>query len=147
MITLLFVSCTIETLSNGQFDGYWHMQEIVYLNDGKSENVIEERIFWSVEGKLLQVNYIGNKNGGYSDFRGFYMRFSKSDNDLILFEPYINGWHEDWGTEGGDTPLEDFTKLLPYGIYNIPEHFTIEKLTNSKMVLTSDNVRLYFVKQ
>lgn len=147
IITLLLVGCKIETLSNGQFDGFWHLEKTTNVNDGQIEDVSNERIYWAVEGKLLQVRHLGNPEGGNKDFLGYYLRFTKTDKELVLFEPYINGWHEDQGHNGGDTPLKDITLLERYGILNIPEHYKIEKLTGNKMILVSENLKLHFTKQ
>lgn len=148
LITMLLVGCEIDTMNNGKFDGYWHITKVDTISNGKSIDISENRAYWCVEGRLLQLRYIGKKGETAGvDMTGYYLRFSKSDKELVLSEPYRNGGHEDRGPEGGDTPLDDITPLQRYGIYQIPEHFDIEELTNSKMTLASNTLKIYFVKQ
>jgi hypothetical protein len=58
----------------------------------------------------------------------------------MLSQPYL------YDRENGDKPLENTEILLHYGVNSLNEHFKIDDLTSSRMVLSSRKCRLHFVK-
>lgn len=141
MLLTLLASCTLETSDNGDFDGFWHLEQVDTLATGKSANLSNRRVFWGVQYKLINVRDV-DVDGAL----GYYLRFTQTAGDITTYSPYKNGWHED-SANGGDTPISDAKLLAPYGINNIEEHFVKERLTGHTMILVSPTLRLHFRKQ
>lgn len=132
-------SCSISTSDNGKLDGFWHLVGIDTLQEGHATiDLSQERRYWAVQGKLLNVRDMDHDN------LGFWFRFNHEGDSLTLSEPFINGFHEDTGS--GDTPLTNPAPLYKYGITQLEEHFYVEQLTSSDMVLRSRRLKLYFKK-
>ncbi len=129
-------SCTIESIDNGHLDGFWHIEKIDTLETGGRLDLSENTIFWAIQAKLMHTQ-------GYDD--KFFFRFKKSDKTLTLSSPHLDRWHQDQ-ENGGDHPVEDPAVLHPYGIQDLEETFTIEVLKSSKMVLSSQMLRIHFRK-
>lgn len=129
-------SCTLETSDNGKLDGYWHLERIDTIPTGGAKDMTNERIFWAVENKLLQLQ--GNA-GTYT------FHFNNTADSLILLDPYRSYGHEEDST-GGDVKVTDPNELKPYGVQRLEEHFFKESLKGSSMVLRTDSFRLYFKK-
>ena len=134
-------SCTIETSDNGDFDGFWHLEQVDTLATGHTLNLSEKRVFWGVQYKLISVRDT-DKDGSH----GYYLRFRQTADSIITNTPYKDNWHEDSGSDGGDHPITDPAPLAPYGINNLEEGFAKEKLTGGRMVLRSKTLRLHFKK-
>ena len=133
---MLIASCDIETSGNGKLDGFWHLVEVDTLQTAGKANVAEQRLFWGVQAKLIHLQGTDNR---------FYLRFTHTADSLTLYQPYLDHWHQDQ-VDGGDIPVDDATLLAPYGIQRLEEHYKVEALDGSKMILKSDILRLYFKK-
>lgn len=133
---ITFTSCTLETSDNGKLDGYWHLERIDTLQTGGSKDMTNEKVFWAVQHKLMQLQ---------GDTATYTLRFDETADSLVLKEPYKSGGVSDAG-ERTDIPLADPHGLQPYGIQNLEEHFFKESLKGSSMVLRSAGFRLYFRK-
>lgn len=130
-VTLIAVtSCELETSGNGKLDGFWHLEQIDTIATGGITDLSESNVFWAFQHKLLELS--GNTT--------CLCRFSHADKSLVINNPYR------FDRENGDEPLTDTELLTPYGINALEEHFTIETLTSSKMVLSTDRLRLSFTK-
>ena len=134
-------SCTIETSDNGNFDGFWHLEQVDTLATGNTLDMSGKRVFWGVQYKLISVRDT-DKEG----IHGYYLRYRQTGDSIITSTPYKDNWHEDKGDNGGDHPIDDPTLLAPYGINNLEEGFAKEKLTGGRMVLRSKTLRLHFKK-
>ena len=133
---LSFCSCSIdlETSDNGDLDGYWHMQSVDSLENGNRLDYSDNIMFWAVQVRLIEVR-------DRSDVLGAYLlQFNHIGDSLFLSNPRKN----DKNT--GDPVVEDVDKLRPFGINELGEHFKIEQLTSSKMVLKSKTLRISFKK-
>ena len=138
-MNLGFVSCGIvefETSKNGKLDGYWHLQTVDSLANGNVSDVSKSRIFWSVQGDLLET---------YSPdivtaVQRCVFHFSHKNGMLKIIEPRV------YDRAAGDPLIEDVGILTPFGINSLDESFKVEKLTKGKMTLTSGSLRLYFRK-
>ena len=138
---LFFSSCGwFETSDNGDLDGFWHLERVDTLATNGMRNLSESRLFWGVQYKLINLQDADGSNAN------LYLRFAHEGNSLILSHPYINQWHENDEGTGGDVPTEDIELLRPYGINHLEESFVVEKLSDSKMILRSETLRLYFYK-
>ena len=129
-VLLSMSSCDLETSGNGKLDGFWHLERVDTLLTGGVCDMSELRVFWAFQHHLLELN-------GYVTC---LCRFSHSDGSLVISSPYR------YDREQGDEPLTDVELLLPYGINNLEERFTVERLSSSQLVLTTEQLRLIFTK-
>ncbi len=139
--TVSFSSCELESSKNGDLDGFWHLESIDSLENGKCVDFSKKRVFWGVEHKLIAAreNDLG--------IASFYFRFEQTSDSLKITEVFLNHGHQDNGEDGGDIPQGDVTDDLRYfGVNQIPECFAKEALSGSKMVLRSKTLRLNFRK-
>ncbi len=128
VLQLMVTGCTIETSGNGSLDGAWHLLRI---ND---EAPAQTQLYWSFQGKMLELRDKKDSSGAY------LLRFQHKDDKLQLSEPHI------YGRENGDKVLEDSTLLRPFGIADIDEPYTVERLDHSRMTLESSTIKLEFRK-
>lgn len=141
-LLMSLASCEIETSDNGELDGFWHLERIDSLENGKTVDCSNQLIFWGVQLRLIEAKDMGNNSINH-----LYLRFEQTSDCLYINKVYENHWHEDNPNAevGGDVPVEvanDETRH--YGINNIPEGFLKERLDGSKMVLKSKMLRLTF---
>ena len=129
---LLMVSCELETSSNGDLDGLWHLCSIETADS--VQDISDKTIFWAVQVKLLSVRGAGTE---------YLLRFHLTDDSLLVRDPYVSDrFHQ----MGNDSLVTDPAGLYPYGIFHLQEHFKVERLTNRRMTLKSDKARLRFKK-
>ena len=136
---MMVTSCGLvdfETSGNGHLDGYWHLTSIDSLSSGNTRDMHEERVFWSVQGKLLIV---------YSpDFTDTPQRivcqFTHENKQLAIISPHI------FDRAGGDPLVEDIEQLRPFGINKFDERFNITTLTSNHLTIETEALRLNFRK-
>lgn len=134
-------SCTLESSDNGDLDGFWHLESIDSLQSGKTVDVSSQKIFWGVEHKLIAARLESTSKERY------YFRFEQTSDSLKITQVFIDHGHQDNGEDGGDIPLGEVSdNLRLYGVNEIPEGFSKEALSGSKMILRSKTVRLKFRK-
>ena len=122
-------SCDIEHIDNGHLDGLWKLQAIDSLSNQATVDMSGSSIAYAVQANLLQLQ----------PATVFY-RFEQQGDSLILHDPYINTFDK-------SEPLTDINKVCPFGINSIPrEAFHVDELSRSKMVLSSEYLRLHFEK-
>lgn len=93
-----------------------------------------ELIFWSVQVHLLNT---ADRSGA----AGSYMfRFERGETTLRLYNPCTDD------RMNGDPAVTSPEVLQPFGVNAIDETFTIETLTSSNLVLSTDRLRLSFNK-
>ena len=127
-------SCDIEHIDNGHLDGLWKLQAIDSLSNQATVDMSGSNIAYAVQGNLLRLRLTPSSS------RIFYYRFDHQGDSLILHDPYINTFDK-------SEPLTDVNKVRPFGINSIPrEAFHVDELSRSKMVLSSDYLRLHFEK-
>lgn len=127
-------SCTIETSDNGDLDGFWHLTSVDTLSTGGVRDMSEELIFWSVQVNLLNTVDRQGSAGSY------FFRFERGESTLRLYSPCLDD------RMSGDPEVTSPEVLQPFGVNAIDETFNVERLTNSRMTLSSDELRLSFVK-
>ena len=132
-LVMAFTSCDIETSGNGDLDGYWHLTSVDSMQTGGTADVSEDRIFWRVQGDILNVTQ-PMKGGNY------IFRFTYQDNSLDLYDARFND------RDGSDSLVTNVNELFPLGITSLTPHYNVEKLSGSKMVLSNDTLRLRFTK-
>lgn len=127
-------SCELETSGNGKLDGMWKLVSVDTLSTSGVRAMSGERIFWSFQHKLLQLD---DKSGSC---QSVLFRFEHNGGSLRLYDPYL------YDRDNGDAPVTDTGALAPFGISSLEENYTVESLSGSKMVLRSENLRLNFRK-
>lgn len=133
-----FSSCELESSDNGKLDGFWHLESIDSLENGKTVDMSELHVFWGIEYKLIAATQYDNNT------ERMFFRFEQTSDSLKITQAFINHGHQD---NGGDIPLTEVTNdLRYYGINNLPEGFAKEALSGSKMILRSKTLRLKFKK-
>lgn len=136
-------SCEMETTDNGDLDGYWHLESVDTLATGGVRDYSDQHIFWAVQYKLISIS----DQETFKDFRGYWARFNQTGDSLILTSLYKNHWHQNQGANGGDIPITEMNDTLRRcGINQLVERYRKEKLSASKMVLTTKDLRLKFTK-
>ena len=124
-----FTSCDIEHIDNGHLDGLWRLQAIDSLSNQATVDMSGSSIAYAVQGNLLQLQ-----------LATIFYRVEHQGDSLILHDPYINTFDK-------SEPLTDINKVRPFGINSIPrEAFHVDELSRSKMVLSSEYLRLHFEK-
>lgn len=123
----LFASCDLERSDNGDLDGIWKLQEIDSISTEKHVDTSSSNLAFVVQAHLLQLN-----GGG----KMVLCRFEHKADSLILYDPYV--YHK--------TPVEDINVLKPYGFTGLRQAFLIEKLNSKKMILKTDELRMWFEK-
>ena len=135
MAALVLGACQFEVSHNGALDGFWHLTRIDTLATGGEADLSQQRLFWSFQGKILQIDDKDKRHPG------IYMRFDHTTEDkLLLSEPYLNN------RAIGDKKVEDTAPLAPYGINALQESFTVETLKGNRMTLANQTLRLSFTK-
>ena len=134
LAAVLVCSCEIEMSGNGKLDGMWHLVSVDTLSTSGVRDMSEERIYWSFQNRLLELDDKSGVN------HSVLYRFELSDGILNLRDPYI------YDRENGDKPLTNIIMLVPFGINELEENFTVEGLGHGKMVLRSEYLRLKFRK-
>ena len=133
-----FSSCELESSDNGKLDGFWHLESIDSLENGKTVDMSKLHVFWGIEYKLIVATQYDNNT------ERMFFRFEQTSDSLKITQAFINHGHQD---NGGDIPLTEVTNdLRYYGINNLPEGFAKEALSGSKMILRSKTLRLKFKK-
>ena len=133
-----FSSCELESSDNGKLDGFWHLESIDSLENGKTVDMSKLHVFWGIEYKLIAATQYDNNT------EWMFFRFEQTSDSLKITQAFNNHGHQD---NGGDIPLTEVTNdLRYYGINNLPEGFAKEALSGSKMILRSKTLRLKFKK-
>lgn len=129
---LLLMSCDIESSDNGKLDGFWLLNKIDSLPNGKTTDYSNQSIFWSFQYDLLQLSNLNDNNIIY--------RFEKNSKQLYLHNPCM------FDRALGDSLVTNVDVLRPYGVNSLNETFNIVDLSSSNMILESPVLRLHFVK-
>ena len=128
--------CEMETSDNGDLDGFWQVASIETLATGEVEDLTAKGLTWGFQGRLLQLREATLE----SSYANFLCRFEHTGSTLTVSSPVYNN------RDKGDPAVEDVAVLLPFGIANLTETFTVEQLTASRMRLRSATLRVNFRK-
>ena len=131
---MCLTSCSIETDGAGGLEGYWHLVKVDTVETGRSTDLSEHLLFWSFQVHMMEGV---DRQGMYSSI---LFRFEKDENLLRLYEPRLHD------PAAGDPTIDDLSYLIPFGINDKEETFTIEQSSGSRMTLYNGILRLYFRK-
>ncbi len=129
----VFASCELETSSDGNLYGYWHLETIDSLAGGATD-LRDSLFFWAVQSNLIECS---DRNNAHSPV---LFRFERQNNELRVGQAYYNL------REKGDPEVTDVTRLYPYGIGSLQPVFNIEKLSADRLMVSDGQVRLSFKK-
>lgn len=130
MAALTLGACTFETSDNGKFDGFWQLKQIDSLHNNVSVDMREAGAYWAVQRHLIEVSS--------RDDKAVFLRFKLSADTLCLSDPYLDA------RDQSDIKVTDVALLRPYGINQLADTFAVRSLTDSRMILESRMLRLYF---
>ncbi len=136
LAALLLQACTLEHVSNGALDGFWHMDAIDTLATGGTLDLSSSTLFWGFQADLMHTQGAAES---------FYFRFSHDGATLTLYSPYLDHGHQD-RDGGGDIPVADPAVLEVYGIHSLNETFSVDELSRTRLTLSTPDYRLSFTK-
>ena len=129
MMAITLAACEIETPSNGDLDGLWHLETVDTLTTGGRANLSDCRVFWAVQARLLNVS---------SENESYYLKFLHKGGMLTVRDAY-----EDFRQSNDST----YEFLKPYGISALPDTFSVRQLNSNRMVIEkAEGIRLSFTK-
>lgn len=136
LILLLFSSCSLETDNEpGELEGMWHLVRIENVATGEQADVSERKIFWSFQGKLLELD---DKEGLH---RSYLYRYSLNGSQLALTTLYM------FDRENGDQLITEYDSTLDfYGIKTLTPTYSVERSKGSHLELNNGSERLSFDK-
>jgi len=142
--TLGLCACSdFEKSGNGRLDGFWQLTSVDTLASGRTANVAERMIFWSVQAGLVELS---DRHTGepYDDrFPSIFYRFERQGDCLKLLgepKPRINNRMR------SDAEVANSTQCGFYGLSDEGETLQILRLEDKKMTLQSEFFRMYFRK-
>ena len=146
LLVMVFAACDdkFETSDNGCLDGFWLLSEVDTLQNGKSENVRQQMLFWAVQGDLLQLS-VKKRYTGYTEGLPptvcYHFNYS---NNMLKFVC------DEQSPVVGSRYLSDFfaevPDVRPYGLSRLDEQFSVLAINGNKMILQSETLRLHFDK-
>lgn len=122
-------ACELERSDNGDLDGIWKMQGLDSLATGKFVDKSNGQTAYLVQKNLLQLEGAGST---------ILCRFEHKGDSLIIYDPRTSDFN--------NNPITDIAPLRNYGINSLRQSFHIDALSGSRMILKSDELRLYFEK-
>ena len=137
-------SSDFETSGNGTFDGFWHMTHVDTLATGRTYNVSGRMIFWSVQGKMIELSdRRTNLSEDEERYPSIFYCFERSADSLKLLgepKPRKNNRVK------GDRDVATHSECGAYGVNSEGDVLKILRLENNKMTLQSEYLRMYFTK-
>ena len=121
----------------GDYGGQWYLTQIDTIGKSVSVDYTAEKVFWAIQGKILEVKQLKNKQPGEGK-DGIVFHYEQKKDSLLLREPRYSLRMK------GDPEVEDVTALKTYGINSLEDSFYVETISGSKMVLRNKLLRLHF---
>lgn len=138
-----FWACSnFETSGNGDFGGFWQLEQVDTLATGGITDMHNDLIFWAVQHRLieLQCRQTNAASDGLLHLSVFY-HFERSGDTLRFLAdplPVLDLRPED--------PYAELNRVTPYGLSRIDETFVILSLDSDHMTMQSELLRLHFRK-
>ena len=138
---LMLSACDIHSSDNGALDGYWQLASIDTLG-GQSSDVREKRIFWAVQGNLLEMqNWSIEVPNAINPMLVYH--FTLKNNQLTLSAPIM---YDRTDNSSNDSVVTDVAVLRQYGLMHIATSFQVLQLSHSDMTLKTERQQLHFRK-
>ena len=131
---ILFASCELDLLDNDKLDGNWQLRQIETLATEETSDMTYSYVYWGIQDNLLQVRDIDNHN------LCIFFRYKVEGDQLTIYSPYQAI------TQNELVPVEGIEVLQSLCITDTEDHFQIEKLNSSTMILKNASYRLHFRK-
>lgn len=131
---IALASCTLETSGNGDLDGFWHLTSIDTLSTGGKADYSERQVYWMFQGKLYRMRE-------YIEGTAIVGHFKENGDSLFITDVHRDDRMYD------DPAITNVAEVRVYGVNAIGEHYSIVKLSSSKMELKSKTLKLHFKKQ
>ena len=134
VVSLAITSCEIEYARTGGLYANWQLRQIDTLSTGNTADMTESTIYWAFQSDVLQLRHISKGN------QTLYLRFDHKRDSLIVSNPIL--------VETKDEMKEVTSEalLLPFGITNLTDTFSIEQLNGSTLCISNRLYRLRFRK-
>ena len=127
--SLHLTSCEIDSAGTGGIYANWQLRQIDTLSTGNTADMTESTIYWAFQSDVLQLRHISNGN------QTLYLRFDHKRDSLIVSNPIL-----------GMKEVTSEALLLPFGITNLTDTFSIEQLNGSTLCISNRLYRLRFRK-
>lgn len=138
LIGLLTLTLSCEDFDiNGDLDGMWHLRSVETLSDQEIREVKSERIYYSVQQRLITVKRLTTNEVTGKGYRQYIGRFNHTGDSLILHS-FVLFQIED----SIATPEE----LSPFYLDGTVSRYAVRQLDNKQMVLRSTERELTFKK-
>ena len=134
VVSLAITSCDIESAGTGGIYANWQLRQIDTLSTGNTADMTESTIYWAFQSDVLQLRHISNGN------QTLYLRFDHKRDSLIVSNHILAG------TQDGMKEVKSEAILLPFGITNLTDTFSIEQLNGSTLCISNRLYRLRFRK-
>ena len=128
VVSIAITSCEIDSAGTGGIYANWQLRQVDTLSTGNTADMTESTIYWAFQSDVLQLR---NTNG----YQTLYLRFDHKRDSLIVSNPIL-----------GMKEVTSEALLLPFGITNLTDTFSIEQLNGSTLCISNRLYRLRFRK-
>ena len=134
---LLLAGCDIHTSDNGKLDGFWQLTQTDTLGNGRTEDMRNRQIFWSVQADIVRV---ADLKEVHAEHVPVFFHFEHKGDQLRLFDPVADK------RELSDSIVNSVETVSYYGLGHLDETFRVLLLEETKMTLENERLRMYFRK-
>lgn len=85
------MSCDLETSDNGKLDGFWHLERIDTLATGRALDMSGEKVFWSFQVNLLQLQEAPRLSIFVSTKMPTVCRYTLHTRPMAMRRPWVRG--------------------------------------------------------
>ena len=136
-MSVLSAGCDLHTSDNGDLDGFWQLTQMDTLATNRSGDMLESRIYWSVQGNMLEMRDLHNLHG-VDCYLTLNFRFRHEQGKLYLSEPIANI------RDISDSVVTSPATVKFYGLSRLDEEFDVLQLDGAQMRLQSAYYRFHF---
>ncbi len=134
VMMLVMAGCELHTTPHGDIYGYWQLVAVDTVG-GASTDLGSRRVFWGIQNSLVQCGDYGGQT------ISVVSRF-KQQHDSLLFEKlFFND------RPNGDPEVSDLADVAIYGFTSLKPCYAIEHLSEQRMTLYAQPLRLHFRKR
>ena len=132
-----------ETSGNGDFDGYWQLEQTDTLATGGTTDMHDSLVFWAVQHRLIELccRLENPRTLSAVHFSVFY-HFERTTDSLRFLadpQPVID-------LRAEADPYATMEHVRPYGFSRLDEAFGVLSLDADHMTLQSKTLRMHFRK-